>query len=219
MTYCLSCSYSCFSSFSFSISHSCFMNTSIHVSFLVHIYILYYYVFQLTLTKRLVYLVQQFNFQTRCGHQMPLNSIWLDSRLNELSIESTNTHNGVLTKELCKLQAVTKISNSQHLQQQHQPLSFVIFGDLNFLFDTFSWYYFKAKVLRVLLQLESPKSEHRNSSYVLNNPEYSMFKTRTRNLLEHGPTLSEFLGHLESEFEGTYFMISSSPCSQVLVET
>ena len=39
---------------------------------------------------------------------MPLNSIWLDSRLNELSIECKNTHNGVLTKELCKLQAVTK---------------------------------------------------------------------------------------------------------------
>ena len=108
MTYCLSCSYSCFSSFSFSISHSYFMNTFIHVAFLVHIYILSYHVFQLTLTKPLVRLVQQFNFQTICGHQMPLNSIWLDYRLNEVSIESRNTHNGVLTKELCKLQAVTK---------------------------------------------------------------------------------------------------------------
>ena len=66
---------------------------------------------------------------------MPLNSIWLDSRLNESSIESKNTHNGVLTKELCKLQVVTKISNLQHLQQQ-QPPSFVIFGDINFTFDT-----------------------------------------------------------------------------------
>ena len=28
-----------------------------------------------------------------------------------------------------------------------------------------------------LLQLESPKSEHRNSSYVRNNPDYSMIKT------------------------------------------
>ena len=136
MTYCLSCLYSCFSSFSFSISHSCFMNTSIHIAFLVHIYILSYHVFQLTLTKRLVYLVQQLNFQTGCGHQTPLNRIWLYSRLNELSIESKNTHNGVLTKELCKLQAVTKISNSQHLQQQQQPPYFVIFGDLNFTFDT-----------------------------------------------------------------------------------
>ena len=136
MTYCLSCSYSCFSSFSFSISHSCFMNTSINVAFLVHIYILSYHVFQLTLTKRLVHLVQKFNFQTRCGHQMPLNSIWLDSRLNDISIESKNTHNGDLRKELCKLQAVTTISNLQHLQQQQKPPSFVFFWDLNFTFDT-----------------------------------------------------------------------------------
>ena len=156
MTYCLSCSYSCFSSFSFSISYSCFMNTSIHIAFLVHIYILSYHVFQLTLTKRLVHLVQKFKFQTIFGHQMPLNRIWLNSRLNELSIEFKNTHNGVLTKELCKLQAVTKISNSQHLQQ---PPAFVIFGDLNFTFDTGSLYSFESKVLRVLLQLESPKSE------------------------------------------------------------
>ena len=188
------------------------MNTSIHIEFLVYIYIISYHVFQLTLTKRLVHLVQQFNFQTRCGHQMPLNSIWLDSRPNELSIESKNTHNGVLTKELCKLQAVTKISNLQHLQQQQQqPLSFVIFGDLNFTFDTCSLYYFEAKVLKVLLQLESPKSEHRNSSYVLNNPDYPMLKNRTRIWLEHSPTLSEFLGHIKSEFEGTYFRMFGSP--------
>ena len=205
MTYCLPCSYSCFSSFSFSISYSCFMNTSIHVAFLVHIYILSYHVFQLTLTKRLVHLVQKFNFQTRCGHQMPLNSIWLDSRLNEISIESKNTLNGVLTKELCKLQAVKKISYLQHLQQQQRQLSFVIFRDLNFTFDTDILYYFEYKVLRVLLQLESPKSKHRNSSYVLNNPDYSMFKNRTRIWHEHSPTLSDFLGHVESEFEGTYF--------------
>ena len=69
-----------------------------------------------------------------------------------------------------------------------------------FIFDTSYLYYFEVKVLRVLLQLESPKSEHRNSSYVLNNPDYSMFKNRTRNWLEHSPTLSEFLGHIESEF-------------------
>ena len=138
---------------------------------------------------------------------MPLNIIWLYSRLNDLSIESKNTHNGVQTKELCKLQAVTKISNSQHLQQQQQPPSFVIFGDLNFTFDTGIFYYFEYKVLRVLLQLESPKSEHQNSSYVLNNSDYSMFKNRTRNWLEHGPTFSEFLGHIELDFEGTYFMM------------
>ena len=32
---------------------------------------------------------------------MPLNIIWLDSKLNELSIESKNTKNGVRTKKLC----------------------------------------------------------------------------------------------------------------------
>ena len=142
---------------------------------------------------------------------MPLNSIWLDSRLNELSIESKNTYNGVLTKELCKLQAMTKISDLQHLQQQRQPPYFVIFGDLNFTFDTGILYYFEAKVLRVLLQLESPKSKHRNLSYVLNNPDYPMFKNRTRIWLEHSPTLSELLGLIKSEFEGIYFRMFGFP--------
>ena len=59
---------------------------------------------------------------------MPLNSIWLDSRLNELFRESKNTQNGILTKELCTLQAGKKISNLQQLQLQQWPLSFVIFG-------------------------------------------------------------------------------------------
>ena len=112
--------------------------------FLVHIYIISYHIFQSTLTKRLVHLVQQFNFQTRCGHQMPLNGI---SRLNDLSIESKNTHNGVLTKELCKLQAVKKISNLQHLQQQLQPLSFIIFGGLNFILTLGIGTHFKLRCL------------------------------------------------------------------------
>ena len=34
-----------------------------------------------------------------------------DSRLKELSIESKNTKFGVLTKELCKLQAMKKINS------------------------------------------------------------------------------------------------------------
>ena len=74
----------------------------------------------------------------------------------------------------------------------------LIFQCLDFIFDTFYLYSFKYKVLRVILQLESPKSEYRNLSYVLNNSDYSMFKNRTKNWLEHIPTLSEFLGHLES---------------------
>ena len=41
--------------------------------------------------------------------------IWIYSRLKFLSIESKNTNNGVITKELCKLQVVKKISNLQNL--------------------------------------------------------------------------------------------------------
>ena len=74
----------------------------------------------------------------------------------------------------------------------------LIFQCLDSIFDTGSLYSFKAKVLRVLLQLESPKLEHRNSSYVLNNSNYSMIKTEAEILLEHSPSLSEFLGHIES---------------------
>ena len=44
-----------------------------------------------------------------------------------------------------------------------------IFQCLNFIFETGFLYSFETKVLRVLLQLESPKSEHRNSLYVQNN--------------------------------------------------
>ena len=49
----------------------------------------------------------------------------------------------------------------------------------------------------VLFQLESPNSEHRNSSYVQNNSYYSMIKTEIRIWLAHGHILSEFLSHLE----------------------
>ena len=79
------------------------------------------------------------------------------------------------------------------------------------MFDSRYLYSIKSKVLRVHLQLESPKSEHRNSSYIQNNPDYSMFKAGTRIWLAHGPTLSEFLGHLESEFDDVYFFMYDSP--------
>ena len=38
-----------------------------------------------------------------------------------------------------------------------------------------------------------------------------MFKTETRIWLEHDPTLSEFLGHLESDFDDAYFSMFGSP--------
>ena len=60
---------------------------------------------------------------------------------------------------------------------QTSQFEILIFKGLNSISNPGSLYSFEAKVLRVLLQLESPKSEHRNSSYVLNNPDYSMIKT------------------------------------------
>ena len=71
-------------------------------------------------------------------------------------------------------------------------------GVLTSYFETMSLYSFKSKVLRVLFQLNSPNSKHRNSSYVRNNQDFSMFNTETRIWFAHGPTSSGFLGHLES---------------------
>ena len=94
---------------------------------------------------------------------------------------------------------------SQFTDYNRDSLYYPFFRGLNFIFDTISLYSFKSKVLRVLLQLESPNSEHRNSSYVLNNRANLCSKAETIIWLVHGPTLSEFLGHLESEFVAVYF--------------
>ena len=66
-------------------------------------------------------------------------------------------------------------------------------------------------VIMVLFQLESHNSERRNSSYVQNNSYYSMIKIEIRILLAHEPTLSEFLSHLEKEFDNIYFYMDGSP--------
>ena len=79
------------------------------------------------------------------------------------------------------------------------------------IIDTGSLWSFKAKVIRVLFQLESPNSEHRNSSYVQNDSHYSMIKTDIRIWLGHGPTLNEFLSHLEQECDNVYFYMDGSP--------
>ena len=78
-----------------------------------------------------------------------------------------------------------------------EQFAILIFQCLVSIFDTGSLCSFKSKVIRVLFQLESPNSEHRNLSYVQNNSNYSMIKTEIRIWLEHGPTLSEFLSHLK----------------------
>ena len=92
-----------------------------------------------------------------------------------------------------------------------EQFAILIFQCLVSIFDTSSLCSFKDKVIRVLFQLESPNSEHRNSSYVQNNSDYSMIKTEIRIWLAHGPTLSEFLSHLEPEFDDVYLYMDGSP--------
>ena len=86
-----------------------------------------------------------------------------------------------------------------------EQFAILLFQCLFCIFDTGSLCYFKAKVIRVLFQLESPNSEHRNSSYVQNNSDYSMIKTEIRIWLAHGLTLSEILSNLEKEFDNLDF--------------
>ena len=92
-----------------------------------------------------------------------------------------------------------------------EQFGILIFKCLVSIFDTSSLGTFKAKLIRVLFPLESPNSEHRNSSYVQNNSDYSMTNTEIRIWLAHGPTLSVFLSHLEQEFDNVYFYIDGSP--------
>ena len=91
-----------------------------------------------------------------------------------------------------------------------EQFAILIFQCLVSIFDTGSLSSFKDKVIRVLFQLESPNSEHRNSSYVQNNSDYSMIKTEIRIWLANGPTLSEFLSYLEKEFDNVYFYMDGS---------
>ena len=92
-----------------------------------------------------------------------------------------------------------------------EQFAILIFQSFFSIFDTGSLSSFKSTVIRVLFQLEAPNSEHRNSSYVQNNSDYSMIKTEIRNWVAHGPTLSEFWSHIEQEFDNVYFYMDSSP--------
>ena len=92
-----------------------------------------------------------------------------------------------------------------------EQFEILIFQCLFSLFDTVYLRSFKDKVIWVLFQLESPNSEHGNSSYVQNNSYYSMTKTEIRIWLAHDPTLSEFLSNLEQEFDNVYFYIDGYP--------
>ena len=92
-----------------------------------------------------------------------------------------------------------------------EQFAILIFQFFFSIFDTGSLRSFKANVIRVLFQLESPHSELRNSSYVQNNSYYSMIETEIRIWLAHGSTLSEFFSHLEQQFDNVYFYIDGFP--------
>ena len=92
-----------------------------------------------------------------------------------------------------------------------EQFAILIFQCLVSIFDTGSCCSLKVKVIRVLFQLESTNSDHRNSSYVQNNSDYSMIKIEIRIWLAHDPNLSEFLSHLKEEFDNIYFYIDGSP--------
>ena len=152
MSYCLSCSCSCFNSFSYFISYSCFINTSIHIAFpiffLSHACCIWHFIYLYSMTPMYSHLILVFLFL----YEYTLLRNWNHSNL------------------IIQTQVMT-------FSCQISQFKILIFRGLNSIYNTGSLYSFEAKVLRVLLQLESPKSEHRNSSYVLNNPDYSMIKT------------------------------------------
>ena len=103
------------------------------------------------------------------------------------------------------------MTTSRFTDVTEEQFAILIFQCLVSIFDTGSLCSFKSKVIRVLFQLESPNSEHQNSSYVQNNSDYSMIKTKIRIWLAHGPTLSEFLRHIEQELGNFYFYMDGFP--------
>ena len=92
-----------------------------------------------------------------------------------------------------------------------EQFAILIFQCLVSIFEPRSLCYYKVKVIRVLFQLELPNSEHRNSSYVQNNSDYSMIKIEIRIWLAHGPNMREFLSHVEQEFDNVYFYMDGFP--------
>ena len=92
-----------------------------------------------------------------------------------------------------------------------EQFAILIFQCLVSIFDTDYLCSFKAKVIRFQFQRESPNSEIRNSSYVQNNSDYYIIKTKIRIWLAHDPHLSEFFSHLEQEVDNVYFYTDGSP--------
>ena len=154
MTYCISRSWSRFSSFSYFISYLCFM-------YLHFIYFsCYHYIRHFT----------YFHSIMLCIHT---SFIYSSPSMNLFYLEIGIIPIGSFKLKLWHCYA--KLVNLPILPEGQFEI--LIFQCLDSIFDTGSLYSLKFKVLKVLLQLESPKSEHRNSRYVRNNPNYSMSKT------------------------------------------
>ena len=103
------------------------------------------------------------------------------------------------------------LPTSRFTDVTEEQFAILIFQCLFSIFYTGSLCSFKSKVIRVLLQRESPNSEHWNSSYVQNNSDYYMIKTEIRIWLAHSPNLSEFFSHVEQEFDNVYFYMDRFP--------
>ena len=129
---------------------------------------------------------------------MVLLEVYFNLPLESLKSEKKFESNGIF------------LPTSRFTDVTEEQFTILIFQGLVSIFDAGSLSSVKAKVIRVLFQLESHNSEHRNSSYVQNNSHYSMIKTEIRIWLAHGPTLSEFLSHLEQEFDNVYFYMDGS---------
>ena len=99
------------------------------------------------------------------------------------------------------------MSTSRYTDVTEEQFAILIYQCFVSIFEPRSLCSFEAKVIRVLFQLESPNSEHRNSSYVQNNSYCTIIKTEIRIWLSHGPNLSEFLSHLEQELHNVYIYI------------
>ena len=100
---------------------------------------------------------------------------------------------------------------SRFTEVTEEQFVILFFQCLVCIFDSGSLWSFKYKVIKVVFQLESPNSEHRNSSYVQNNSDYPVIKTEIRIWLAHDPTLSEFLSPLEQAFDNVYFNMDGFP--------
>ena len=176
-TCCFSYSCSCFSSFSYFISYSRFMNTAIHISFpiffLFHAYYIWHFIYLYSMMSMYSHIIHVFS-----------------SLYESILLRNGNHSNWIFQTKVMAFHA--KLVNLPILPEGQFVI--LIFQCLDSIFDTGSLYSFKPKVLRVLLQLESPKSKHRNSRYVRNIQDYSMIKTEAEFGLNIAPI--KFLGHI-----------------------